>query len=186
MDELNDEHLIFTPANEPYLGRKSVFAFDNMICSCMEANARIAPLTHEINKTDIQEAACQLVPQGISLALSIRELVRQGYLYGASVLLRPLIERIAIIRYLQAKPDEIDKWKRGWLHKEAPSLASMLDVMASENAPYSGRDVTKLLNSIVHGKPDSAIWNLVPMAEGQVGHAPSKILNNPELCDHIW
>jgi hypothetical protein len=32
-------------------------------------------------------------PQGISLALSIRELIRQGYLFAALVLVRPLIER---------------------------------------------------------------------------------------------
>src|SRR5690348_9488010 len=116
--------IIFTPENEPYLGRESVHTFDNLICACMEANARIAPLTLKIKKTGLQEAACQLIPQGISLALSIRELVRQGYLYGASVLLRPLIERIAILRYLQAKPDEIGKWERGWHDKEgAPNLA---------------------------------------------------------------
>lgn len=146
---------------------------------------KIAPLSHTIEKTDLQDAACQLIPQGISIALSIRELVRQGYLYGASVLLRSLIERIAILRYLQAKPDAISKWKRGWQRKEAPDLAAMLDVMASESSSCSGRDVTRLLNSIVHGKPDSAIWNLVQIADGQVGHAPSKMLNNPDLCDQI-
>lgn len=193
MDKFKNEHLVFTPMNEPYMGRASVLSFDEMICSCMEANTRIAPMTHTIKKTDLQEAACQLIPQEISLALSIRELVRQGYLYGASVLLRSLIERIAIIRYLQTKPDGIAKWKNGWQGKRkgvsaelaAPDLSTMLDAMASENSSKAGRDITSLLNSIVHGKPESILWNLVQMEEGQVGHAPSKILNDPKLCDHI-
>jgi hypothetical protein len=41
--------------------------------------------------------------------LSIRELIRQGYLFGAMVLVRPLAERTAILLYLQRKPAEIEK-----------------------------------------------------------------------------
>jgi hypothetical protein len=55
---------------------------------------------HRDELTDLQRAACQIVPQGINLALSIRELIRQGYLFAALVLVRPLIERAAIISYM--------------------------------------------------------------------------------------
>jgi hypothetical protein len=41
-----------------------------------------------------------LVPQTITLALSIRELLRQGYLFGAKVLVRPVTERAVTILYL--------------------------------------------------------------------------------------
>ena len=75
------------------LGRESVFHFDEVILSCLEANAEIAAYTHKNELTDLQKAACQIVPQGINLALSIRELVRQGYLFAAAVLIRPLIEQ---------------------------------------------------------------------------------------------
>src|SRR5450759_4137182 len=86
---------VFTPSNEPYLGRETLYAFDKLIIVCLETSAEIAPRTHKIDKTDLQWAACQLIPQGISIALSIRELVRQGHLFGALVLIRPLAERAA-------------------------------------------------------------------------------------------
>jgi hypothetical protein len=94
------ESAIYTPDNEPYLGRETVFAFDNAIIASLNANEHIAPYTYKIEKSDLQLAACQIIPQGISIALSIRELVRQGYLFGALVLTRSLIERAAIILYL--------------------------------------------------------------------------------------
>jgi len=100
MNNSSKESLVFTPENEPYLGRQSVFHFDQVIISCLEANAEIAAYTHKNELNDLQKAACQIIPQGINLALSIREMVRQGYLFAAAVLMRPLIERAAIISYL--------------------------------------------------------------------------------------
>ncbi len=100
MNNSSKETPIFTPDNEPYLGRESIFHFDQVIVSCLEANAGIAAYTHKNELNDLQKAACQIIPQGINLALSIRELVRQGYLFAAAVLMRPLIERAAIISYL--------------------------------------------------------------------------------------
>ncbi len=49
----------------------------------------------------------------------------------------------------------------------------------------SGRDMTASMNSLLHGKPDAAPWNFVPLEEKRVGHAVSKILNRPELCDDL-
>ena len=84
----------YSPEDEPYLGLESLLHFDKVIISCLEANAKIAPYTHTINsKSDLQLALSQIIPQAISIALSIRELIRQGYLFGAFVLIRPLAER---------------------------------------------------------------------------------------------
>jgi hypothetical protein len=74
--------VIFTPDNEPYLGRELLHHFDNTICACLEQNAEIAPRTHGLDKTDLQAAACQLIPQSISVALSIRELIRKAIYLG--------------------------------------------------------------------------------------------------------
>ncbi len=41
------------------------------------------------------------------------------------------------------------------------------------------------MNSLLHAKPDSAPWNLVSLGEKGIGHAVSKILNRPELCDDL-
>ncbi len=49
----------------------------------------------------------------------------------------------------------------------------------------AGRDLTATMNSLLHAKPDSAPWNMVPLGEAGFGHAVSKILNRPDLCDDL-
>jgi hypothetical protein len=53
------------------------------------------------------------------------------------------------------------------------------------NPAISGRDLTATMNSLLHSKPDSAPWNMVPLGETGFGHAVSKILNRPDLCDDL-
>jgi hypothetical protein len=180
--------VVFTPDSEPCLGRNLLFHFDQIISSAMEQNSKTAPTSHGHLLTDQQHAACQLIPQALSIMLSIRELVRQGYLFGAHVLVRALAERAAILLYLHLYPEKIECWNRGWQHKEAPSLAKMFDEIQAklERTPrVEGRNLTASMNSLVHGKPDSARWNLVSIGESRVGHAVSKILNRPDLCDEL-
>jgi len=183
-----DYPVVFTPDNEPYLGRNLLFHFDQIICSVMEQNVATAPTTHNRQLTDHQHMACQLIAQALSIALSIRELIRQGYLFGAHVLLRPLVERAAILLYIYLYPDEIEKWNMGWQQREAPGLAQMFDAIMRKweyPAGVQGRDLTASMNSLLHAKPDSAPWNFVPLSGDRVGHAVSKIMNRPELCDDL-
>jgi hypothetical protein len=187
---MNDRliEVVYTPDNEPYLGCQGLVQFDNVICACLAESGKVARLTHTIAKSDLQTAACQLIPQAISIALSARELIRQGYLFGALVLTRSLVERATILLYIQHKPAEIEKWNRGWCHDEAPSLAKMFDCLMSDISPalpLKGHQLTALYNSIIHGKPDCAVWSTVELGDGRLGHAPSKILNNPKMCDEI-
>jgi hypothetical protein len=181
----NQAKVIYTPRDEPYLGRHALFVFDNLISVCLKANAPVAARTHTLERSDLQAAACQLIPAGISLALSIRELVRQGYLYGALVLLRPLAERSIAILYLYKFPEKVKIWTSGWNHKQRPTLAQMFNEIGGTDFPDCGSEFTKILNSLTHGDPASAMWNLVTIGEDTVGHAVSKILYRPELCDKI-
>ncbi len=179
--------VVYTPDNEPYLGRTSVFHLDTLIHTCLKLNADVAPLTYQGSKTTFQEAACHLIPQSISITLSIRELVRQGYLFGAVVLVRPLAERTVILYYLHKYPAKVDLWARGWQHTEAPSLATMIDQLGKGDARWQnlGATITRPLNSITHGKPDSARWSVIDIGEGRVAHGVSKLLDNPSLCDKV-
>jgi len=176
---------VFGPNNEPYLGRASVFHFDQVILSCLEANATVAAYTHTNQLTELQKAACQIIPQGINLALSIRELVRQGYLFAAAVLMRPLIERAAIISYLDEHPDEVKLWHEGWVHGQRPSLNMMLKCM--RDAPDAGvaKQVCDTFNHLVHGDPIGASFNLVDLGDAGMGYAVGKALDHPELCDFV-
>ena len=130
--------------------------------------------------------ACIVIPQAVSLSLSIRELTRQGYLFGAHLLVRPLVERVVILLYLQAVPAEIEKWKRGWhVRDDAPSLSKMLEAIqkvANRSDFARGSDLTAAFNSLLHGKPDSAQWNTIALNDGRPGYASSKILERPDLC----
>lgn len=180
--------VVFTPDNEPYLGRELLFHFDQIISSLMEQNAATAPASHVRALTDHQRMACQIIAQAISITLSIRELIRQGYLFGAHVLVRALVERAAILLYLHLYPEQIDRWNRGWHQHDAPSLAKMLEAIQAKQQRVPmlrGRDLTASMNSLLHAKPDSAPWNLVSMSGERLGHAVSKILNRPELCDDL-
>jgi len=71
---------------------------------------------------------------------------------------------------------------------DAPGLAKMFDAIQAKqqhNPAISGRDLTATMNSLLHSKPDSAPWNMVPLGETGFGHAVSKILNRPDLCDDL-
>jgi len=70
-----------------------LFHLDKLISATMELSASTAPLTHARKLDDRQNMASQVIPQALSIALSIRELIRQGFLFGANLLLRPLSER---------------------------------------------------------------------------------------------
>lgn len=180
--------IVFTPDNEPYVGRNLLFQFDKIISVTMERNASTAPRSYNQSLSDQQRMACQVVAQAISIMLSIRELIRQGYLFGAHVLVRSFVERVTILNYIYLYPEEIARWNRGWNLGDAPSLTKMLeDIQRKQNAkPFiRGRDITAHMNSLLHAKPASAPWNLVSIGQHRLGHAVSKILNRPELCDDL-
>jgi hypothetical protein len=179
--------LIFSPSNEPYLGRELLKAFDQLIVCCLEHNLEIVRRTRSIkSKTVLQDAACILIPQGLSLALSIRELIRQGYLLGAKVLMRPLVERCVTILYLHHNPADLSIWARGWAWNERPGLAKMLKpLLAKTSSPDLARQMTAELNSLTHGDPASSYHNLTFSDQSEAGNAVSKNLSRPDVCDAI-
>ena len=179
---------VFTPGNEPYLGRELLFQFDNLICSCMELISKCASTTHGRPLSSIQNALCILVPQTISLALSTRELIRQGYLFGAKVLVRPLTERAVTILYLFNNQEGLKVWDDGWEYNKRPNLQKMVEYLnhAILNDKYASmKGFTHELNSATHGDPFSARWNIVIRDDGAPVFLPSKNLSSPQLADEI-
>ncbi len=177
--------IIFTPDNEPYLGQQTLLAFDKSISAILEVNLVIAPVTHSIELNKLQQAASQIIPSSISLYLSIRELIRQGYLYGALVMLRPFIERVVTMQYLAKFTEKLELWHDGWPHNKRPSLNKMIDELWGDKFPDAPAALTRSLNSLTHGDPQSSSWNLVLSETGNPGYAVSKITNSPDLCDSV-
>lgn len=170
----------FNPDNEPYLGRESVFQFDQMIQAAMEENAKIGPWTHGRKLTPLQMAATELLPHGFSITLSIRELVRQGYLISAEILLRPLIERAAVISYLCETPTALSLWEAGWPHKSRPPLYKMLAAMkrtggVAEETEDLAKQITQHFNAIVHADPLGARKQVTRLADSRVGFTASAV-----------
>jgi hypothetical protein len=130
---------------------------------------------------------CILVPQTISLSLSIRELIRQGYLFGAKVLVRPLTERAVTILYLFQSPDGLRLWDEGWDYKKRPRLQEMMEYIHRQLPGDSvfPKGATHALNSATHGDPFSARWNVVLREDGAPVFLPSKNLSSPDLADEI-
>lgn len=176
---------IYLPSNEPYLGRSSVFRFDRTIQRCLEDNQVVANYTHVHELNRLQKAACQIIPQGINLALSIRELVRQGYLFAAVVLMRSLVERAGIITYLVKRPEAVDTWEDGWQHGKRPGLAKLLLEMVATHDHQEAKEVAQLYHHMTHGDPVGSAYSLVSLGDGGFGYSVSKILDDPELCDFV-
>lgn len=180
---------IFTLENEPYLGRESVFHFDKMIQDSMQMNALIAPWTRGRTLTPLQRAATEIIPHGFSIALGIRELIRQGYLLSAEILLRPLLERVAVVSYLCEVPDALPLWEAGWPHKSRPPLYKMLAVMKGGESTLddeaAAREIAHHFNAVVHADPIGARRQVVKLENGQIGYTASMSLRDVEKCDDI-
>ena len=188
MSDVERRPAVFTPDNEPYLGLQEVLWFDRIIVWALEANHRVAAYTHAHKEelSPLQGAACQIIPQGINIALSIRELVRQGYLFPAMVLMRPLIERAAVLSYLADYPGAVSLWEGGWKHAQRPPLAKMLQSMGGANV--NATEAAKICaahNHIVHADPVGTYYNLVHLDDGRAAYASSKMLDSPEMAETI-
>jgi len=178
---------VFTPDNEPYLGLESVLWFDRIICWSMELNTQVAAWTrrNSMTLTPLQRAACQILPQGVGIGLSIRELIRQAYLFSALILVRSLIERAAVVSYLDTHQNAVVEWENGWRYHERPKLATMLASMAGGVPVSEAQKICDAHNHMVHGDPLSCSSNLITLPDGAAAYASGKILNNPRLCDEV-
>ena len=116
----NEIQPVYLPHNEPYLGDSELLAFDQIIPLAMAVNSSLAARTFDGNLTGLQVAATEIIPQGVSIALSIRELIRQAYLYSAAILIRPLIDRAGTICWLRDHETALVSWRNGWPRKDQP------------------------------------------------------------------
>lgn len=184
---------IFTPDDEPYLGRQSVYHLDVILRRFIEEQTRIADWTRSNDLSDLEQASSELVPSASSIARSIRELVRQGYLLSALVLGRPLFERVATLSHLIENPADVALWQQGWPHGSRPSLKQRMTAMnevkgSPELDPPTDDELREVLdgfNSLVHGDPDAELHGAVFLEDGRPGYTIGKDLGSPARADEI-
>lgn len=169
------------------MGEPMLHQLDNMIICFSKRNLIVARYTrkNKVVLSEMEKAGCSLIPSAFSLILSIRELLRQGYLYGAAVLLRPVVERVSILSYLCDKPESLAIWKNGWQYRERPTFTQLIDNLI-QNAPQDGKGaLIKMLHSLVHGGEDSLLFGAMKDNLAVFGFSSGKVTNNPSKCNDI-
>lgn len=176
---------IFTPDNEPYLGRQLLVLFDRTITKSMAVHRQLGARTFATDLTAIQIAAVEIIPQGISIALSMRELIRQAYLFSAGILMRPLIERTGMIYHLHCNAAAIKAWNNGWPRKSQPTFDNLLDLVMGPGSDEERAAARTVLHKLVHSDPRSASFNATVRTDGLLASASGKELNEPMKADTI-
>ncbi len=178
---------VFLPHNEPHLGHPTLLEFDLAIPPAMQINTRVAQNTFHRELAPLQKAAVQLIPQAVSIALSIRELIRQGYLYSGALLLRPLIERVGLVEYLRIHPDAVRAWHDGWPRKDQPSFQTLLETSSQIKAASAEelQFMSKVMHKLIHPDPAGAFWNMITREDGAPAFSSGKVFDNPDLCEFV-
>jgi hypothetical protein len=176
---------VYLPHNEPYLGHPHLLALDKAIPGALNINLGVSKRTFVQPLSPLQIAATEIIPQGISIALSVRELIRQAYLYSAAILLRPLIERTGTIHYLAAHPDAVTAWRAGWPRRSQPSFDELLTLM-HPGTPDETQDLYRtMLHKLVHSDPAGSIFNMFERHDGVQVFACGKMVDQPTMCSLI-
>lgn len=178
---------VFLPHNEPYLGHPALLEFDIAIPPAIKTHIRLSQGTFDRDLSLLEQAAVQLIPQAVSIALSIRELIRQGYLYSAALLLRPMIERVGLLEYLRIHPEAVQSWHGGWLRNDQPSLQKLLKTIGQTEANSEDdlKFFSKVLHKLIHPDPAGALWNMITREDGKPAFSSGKLLDDPEFCDFV-
>jgi len=182
---MSRDAVIFTPDNEPYLGCASLLTLDKAIPRALQVHAAIGPKTFSADLSQLQRCAAEIIPQGVSIALSIRELIRQAYLFSAAVLMRPLVERTGLMQYLATYPSAVNAWHAGWPRKSQPQFEQLLALVLPDASTEHRTEVGSLLHKLVHTDPKSALFNMFRRDDGSLAFASGKVLTRPDSADVI-
>jgi len=176
------------PADDPYATLSGVKFLDEKLGQLRQSIARVS-CAHGANSNlnDVQLASVQLIPAASSIAQSVRHLIKSGHLLSAAVLLRPLLERVATLAYLDQHPDAVALWNAGWAHGERPSLRTRLAciIPGAPDTLLSGfmQDVATH-NSLIHGDPTAANVSLMQIGE-RLAYAPDRDYATPRRAHDI-
>ena len=179
--------VFYTPDNEPYLGRPSLHAFDEALIEAFSVCRTLAPLTRAPDLSELELAVIDLVPTSVSIAASIRELIRQSYIPAAKILARPLLERAAVVNYIVNDNAGLQVWFDGWDRKRRPKLREMLELMSG----MEGADAELIrfmiddYNSVVHAEPTGSRKFISSDAAGKPIYSPSRTFGVEDLVDDV-
>jgi hypothetical protein len=176
---------IYLPHNEPYLGSKSLLAFDMAIPRAMQVHAAIGSTTFSRELSPLQRCAVEIIPRGVSIALSIRELIRQAYLFSAAILMRPLVERTGLMQHFVTYPNEVTAWHAGWPRKGQPTFDALFALVMPDASVDHREQITSLMHKLAHTDPKSALFNMFRRPGGSLAFASGKVLSRLDSAEVI-
>ena len=180
-----DAPAVFTPDNEPYLGNYRLHAFDLTISRAMQIHTEVGARTFATSLTPLQAAATEIIPQGVSIALSIRELIRQAYLYSAAVLVRPLVERTGMIQFLAMHPEAVSAWHAGWPRKSQPEFKELVALVMPRSSTEENEITRQVLHKLIHSDPEGSRLNMFSRPDGSPAFASGKELTQWKKAETI-
>lgn len=178
-------HAVYVPHNEPYLGAKRCLPSIKLFRAPWQVHTEIGSKTFSANLSPLQRCAAEIIPHGISISLSIRELLRQAYLFSAAVLMRPLVERTGLMQHLVAHPNSVDAWHAGWPRKSQPSFDKLFMLVMPDAPAQHQEQIVSLMHKLVHTDPKSALFNMFKRPDGSMAFASGKILSRPDSAETI-
>ena len=170
---------VYLPDNEPYLGNERLHVFDLTITRAMQVHTEVGRKTFKVFLSPLQAAAAQIIPQGVSIVLSIRELIRQAYLYPAAVLIRPLVERTGMIQFLAMNHEAVASWHAGWPRKSQPEFQDLMKLVLPKASAEEQELTRQVLHKLVHSDPKGAQFNMFVCPDGAPAFASGKELDQP-------
>lgn len=138
--------------------------------------------------TSIQRAIVGIVPVGMSVACSVRQLVQLGYIPSAKILIRPLIERVMTAEYLFSSSQAVELWLAGWPQKKRPKLAYLLSLF-EKGHPEEWRTYQTFmvddLHSAIHPNPLGDEKFQTPNDQGKFVFWHDTVPNAFEMADNV-
>lgn len=175
----------FTPYHE-----RDAFKFMNQIIDNALHDCRVVSVAlHDAQWTLIQKATVGIIPIGMSIVCSIRELVRMGYIPSAKILVRPLIERVALADYIAKNDAAAVDWNNGWLNKNKrlsfAQLLSILEKGHKEDWEIYQKFMVDDFNSVIHPDPKGDETFLSENENGQSVYWLETVPSAFALADNI-
>jgi hypothetical protein len=167
---------------DPYSNRKSIQVLDSIMNVAFIIDNNCARQTYKQNLKPLQIAATLLLPHSLSVIMGIRQLINVAHLVSAYMLLRPVLERIVLLCYLERKGEiEIQKCLRGELRVK---IETMMNYLPQDfgNHPFNG--IIEELHNLISATPKS-IFMSMRVSDGLNISSTLSQVTAPDYCDSV-
>lgn len=163
----------------------TVDALDELLHAAHKLARLTAAWTRTGHATSLQMAGVHLFPQAIQLSGSIRYEIDGAMLFTASVILRPLIERVGMTAYLYRHPQKVLSWLKDWKGERRPHLRDLIGCFDEGFNELAEPDVIRDLHALVHASFGSTWASQVLDERGKISVAAHQMPNGFDQARYV-